>query len=62
VRTPPGGKGTAAARVSMYISLSVPVHRAAELSLETVETRQQETIDNDVALDTLVDIGLWGAR
>lgn len=47
---------------SLYQSLAVPTRCAAERPFETVNTRQQETIDNDRAFDLLIDTGagLWG--
>jgi hypothetical protein len=34
----------------------------AELPVETIDTRQQETIDNDRAFDLLIDISLRGTQ
>jgi hypothetical protein len=46
----------------LYRLLAVLARRADESSVETVDTRQQETIDNDRAFDLLIDIGLRGMR
>ena len=51
-----------ASRTSLYRLLAVLARRADESSVETVDTRQQETIDNDRAFDLLIDIGLRGMR
>ena len=39
---------------SLYRSLAVPAHSAAGALVETIDTRQQETIDNDRAFDLLI--------
>jgi hypothetical protein len=49
-------------RTSLYRSLAVPARRADESSVETVDTRQQETIDNDRAFDLLIDLSFQGMR
>jgi len=46
----------------LYRSLAVPARRAGEPSVETVDTRQQETIDNDRAFDLLIDVSLRGTE
>ena len=43
---------------SIYRSLGVTARRAGESPVETVDTRQQETVDNDRAFDLLIDISL----
>lgn len=49
-------------RTSLYGALAVSARRAEESSVETVDTRQQETIDNDRAFDLLIDISLRGTQ
>lgn len=47
---------------SLYRYLAVPARSGGEASVETVDTRQQETIDNDRAFDLLVDLSLRGTQ
>ena len=49
-------------RTSLYRALAVPARSSGEVSVETVDTRQQETIDNDRAFDLLIDISLRGTQ
>jgi hypothetical protein len=44
--------------------LALAARGAAEPPVETVDTRQHETIDNDRAFDLLIGAGteLWGSR
>jgi hypothetical protein len=46
----------------MYGSLAVLARSVTGPCVETVDTRQQETIDNDRAFDLLVATSLWGPR
>lgn len=47
---------------SLYRSLAVAPRCAAEPPVETIDTRQQETIDNDRAFDLLIGVETWGSR
>ena len=54
VRTGAGGRESPE---SLYLSLAVSARLSIEGTVETVETKQQETIDNDRSFDLLLESG-----